>query len=130
MSGFAPLDNNGLKAGLPRTERERNTAMMKKTIKPVSLAAGIALAGSLAGIQAAHADTNPFGMTALSSGYMTHAAIDDHAKKEEKKEAEGKCGEGKCGGDKKEKGAEGKCGEGKCGGDKDKKKPEGKCGTA
>ena len=98
--------------------------MMKKTIKPVSLAAGIALAGSLAGIQAAHADANPFGMTALSSGYMTHAAIDDHGKKEEKKEAEGKCGEGKCGGDK-EKGAEGKCGEGKCGGDKDKKKPDG-----
>jgi len=85
--------------------------MMKKTIKPVSLAAGIALAGSLAGIQAAHADANPFGMTALSSGYMTQAAIDDHGKKEEKKE------------EKKE--AEGKCGEGKCGGDMDKKKPDG-----
>jgi uncharacterized low-complexity protein len=104
--------------------------MMKKSIKPVSLAAGIALAGSLAGIQAAHADANPFGMTALSSGYMTQqASIDDHGKKEEKKEAEGKCGEGKCGegkcgGDKDKKDAEGKCGEGKCGGDKDKKKPD------
>jgi uncharacterized low-complexity protein len=102
---------------------------MKKSIKPVSLAAGIALAGSLAGIQAAQADANPFGMTALSSGYMTQASIDDHGKKEEhkeeKKEAEGKCGEGKCcegkcGGDKTEKGAEGKCG-----GDKAKKKPDG-----
>jgi uncharacterized low-complexity protein len=125
MSSLVLLDNNGLKAGYPRTERERTKAMMKKTIKPVSLAAGIALAGSLAGIQAAHADANPFGMTALSSGYMTQAAIDDHGKKEEKKEAEGKCGEGKCGGDKDKKEAEGKCGEGKCGGDKDKKKPGG-----
>lgn len=98
---------------------------MKKSIKPVSLAAGIALAGSLAGVQAAQADANPFGMTALSSGYMTQAAIDDHGKKEEHKSEEKKA-EGKCG--------EGKCGEGKCGGDKDKdkskdKKPEGKCGT-
>jgi len=124
MSSLALLDNNGLQAGYPRTERERMTAMMKKTIKPVSLAAGIALAGSLAGIQAAQADANPFGMTALSSGYMTQAAIDDHGKKEEKKEAEGKCGEGKCGGDKEGKDAEGKCGEGKCGGEM-KKKPDG-----
>ena len=102
---------------------------MKKSIKPVSLAAGIALAGSLAGIQAAQAEASPFAMTALSSGYMTQASIDDHAKKEEhkeeKKESEGKCGEGKCGvgkcgGDKKDNGAEGKCG-----GDKAKKKPDG-----
>jgi uncharacterized low-complexity protein len=94
---------------------------MKKSIKPVSLAAGIALAGSLAGVQAAQADANPFGMTALSSGYMTQAAIDDHGKKEEEKKPEGKCGEGKCG-------------EGKCGGKSDdkkaeEKKPEGKCGA-
>ena len=99
---------------------------MKKSIKPVSLAAGIALAGSLAGVQAAQADANPFGMTALSSGYMTQAAIDDHGKKEGEKKPEGKCGEGKCG--------EGKCGEGKCGSNSDdkkaeEKKPEGKCGA-
>jgi uncharacterized low-complexity protein len=91
--------------------------MLKKTIKPVSLAAGIALAGSLAGVSVAQADTNPFGMTALSSGYM---AMSSHS--------EGKCGEGKCGGDKEDKDSEGKCGEGKCGGDKDDKDSEGKCG--
>lgn len=96
--------------------------MFKKTIKPVSMAAGIALAGSLAGISAAQADANPFGMTALSSGYMTMATVGEHGG--EKKEGEGKCGEGKCGGDKKE--GEGKCGEGKCGGEK--KEGEGKCG--
>ena len=102
---------------------------MKKSIKPVSLAAGIALAGSLAGVQTAQADANPFGMTALSSGYMTHAAIDDHGKKEEEKKPEGKCGEGKCGGKADDKQAEGKCGEGKCGGKAEEKKPEGKCGA-
>jgi uncharacterized low-complexity protein len=91
--------------------------MLKKTIKPVSLAAGLALAGSLAGVSVAQADTNPFGMTALSSGYM---AMSSHG--------EGKCGEGKCGGDKEDKDSEGKCGEGKCGGDKDDKDSEGKCG--
>lgn len=101
--------------------------MMKKTIKPVSMAAGIALAGSLAGMSAAHADGNPFGMTALSSGYMAMATVSDHGKD---KEGEGKCGEGKCGGDKdKDKEGEGKCGEGKCGGDKKEgKEGEGKCG--
>lgn len=101
--------------------------MLKKTIKPVSMAAGIALAGSLAGISAAHADGNPFGMTALSSGYMAMATVSDHGGD---KEGEGKCGEGKCGGDKEEgKEGEGKCGEGKCGGDKKEgKEGEGKCG--
>jgi len=94
--------------------------MLKKTIKPISMAAGIALAGSLAGVSVAQADSSPFGMTALSSGYMTVAALSEH------KGEEGKCGEGKCGGDK-DKDAEGKCGEGKCGGDKDKD-AEGKCG--
>jgi uncharacterized low-complexity protein len=96
--------------------------MLKKTIKPVSLAAGLALAGSLAGVSVAQADTNPFGMTALSSGYM---AMSSHS---EGKCGEGKCGEGKCGGDKEDKDSEGKCGEGKCGGDKEDKDSEGKCG--
>jgi uncharacterized low-complexity protein len=94
--------------------------MLKKTIKPVSLAAGIALVGSLAGMSAAQADTSPFGMTALSSGYM------DIASHGGDKEGEGKCGEGKCGEDKDKEG-EGKCGEGKCGEDKEKE-GEGKCG--
>ena len=91
--------------------------MLKKTIKPLSLAAGIALAGSLASFSVAHADSSPFGMTALSSGYM---AISSHG---DGKEGEGKCGEGKCGGDT-HKDAEGKCGEGKCGGDKDEDEDE------
>jgi len=71
-------------------------------LKPVAIAVGAALAG---GVTVANADTSPFVMTSLSSGYMS-ADI-----------GEGKCGEGKCGGDKAEK-SEGKCGEGKCGGDK------------
>ncbi|MEM7283292.1 MAG: hypothetical protein AAF438_16875, partial [Pseudomonadota bacterium] len=83
-----------------------------KSLKPVSLAVGAALATSLAGISTANAETSPFGLTALGSGYMVADA------------GEGKCGEGKCGGDKAE--GEGKCGEGKCGGDK--AEGEGKCG--
>ena len=71
---------------------------------------GAVVIGSLSA-GAAVAQTNPFGMQELESGYMQFAA-------------EGKCGEGKCGGDKATK--EGKCGEGKCGGDKAAK--EGKCG--
>ena len=90
--------------------------MLKKSIKPVSLAAGLALVGSLASVSVAQADANPFGMSALSSGYM---AMSSHGGD---KEGEGKCGEGKCGEDKE---GEGKCGEGKCGGDKE---GEGKCG--
>ncbi len=78
--------------------------------KPITLAVGAALAGSLLSLPAASADASPFSLTALSSGYMLADA------------GEGKCGEGKCGGDKAE---EGKCGEGKCGGDKAE---EGKCG--
>ena len=95
--------------------------MSQKTLKPVALAAGIALAGSLAGVSVAQADSSPFAVAALSSGYMT-AAHYGEGKCGGEKEAEGKCGEGKCGG---EKDAEGKCGEGKCGGEKGE---EGKCG--
>lgn len=82
----------------------------------VATALGAVVIGSLASTVAL-ADTNPFGMQSLESGYSQFAA-------------EGKCGgdksakEGKCGGDKAAK--EGKCGEGKCGGDK--KAKEGKCG--
>ena len=89
--------------------------------KPVALAVGAALAGSLITVNTASADTgaNPFAMTHLSAGYLLGAAGGDEHKGAEGKCGEGKCGEGKCGGDK-DKGAEGKCGEGKCG--------EGKCG--
>ena len=81
----------------------------KITSKSVAAALGASFALSLAATPAM-ADTNPFGMQKLDSGYMTVAS--------------GKCGEGKCGGSKDK--SEGKCGEGKCGGSKDKS--EGKCG--
>ncbi|NND65470.1 MAG: low-complexity protein [Gammaproteobacteria bacterium] len=76
----------------------------KTTLKPITLAVGAALASSMVSISVANATANPFGMTTLSSGYMSADCM-----------CEGKCGEGKCGGDKDK---EGKCGEGKCGGDK------------
>jgi len=82
--------------------------MSEKTMKPVALAAGIALAGSLAGVSVAQAkpDSSPFAVSELSTGYMASAH-----------HGEGKCGEGKCGGEKEgDKKGEGKCGEGKCGG--------------
>lgn len=104
---------------------------VKKTT--VASALGAVVIGSLASTVAV-ADTNPFGMQSLESGYSQFAAEGkcggDKAEKEGKC-GEGKCGgdkaakEGKCGGDKAEK--EGKCGEGKCGGDKAEK--EGSCGS-
>ncbi len=96
---------------------------MKFSAKSVALAAGASFAISLAASPVAMADSNPFGMTKLSTNSSMQLAS-------------GKCGEGKCGGgmakdsDKK---VEGKCGgnkdmsEGKCGGDK-KNMSEGKCG--
>ena len=93
--------------------------MNEKSVKPVAVAVGAALATSLASVSVANADSSPFSMTALSSGYMADVAFGGHG---DAKGEEGKCGEGKCGGD---KGEEGKCGEGKCGGDKGE---EGKCG--
>ncbi|MFK8067245.1 MAG: hypothetical protein AB8D52_03275 [Gammaproteobacteria bacterium] len=67
---------------------------------------GTAFAVSLAFSPVTNAESNPFSLNDLSTGYQV---------------AEGKCGEGKCG----EKKAEAKCGEGKCG---EAKKAEGKCG--
>lgn len=90
--------------------------MKKHSLKPLALAVGAVLAtGGYAA--AAQADASPFGLSALSSGYMLAAG--DTAKHA----PEGSCGgdakgkEGSCG---ESKGKEGKCGEGKCG--------EGKCG--
>jgi len=101
--------------------------MTKTTLKkPVALAIGAAIAGSMAVTGIAQA--NAFSATDLGQGYVQLAS--SHEKGEE-----GKCGEGKCGANK--KGEEGKCGEGKCGADKkgeegkcggDKKGEEGKCG--
>jgi uncharacterized low-complexity protein len=99
-------------------------------------ALGATVAGGLAlsPLGAAQAESNPFAVQELGSGYMVASS---HM-------GEGKCGEAKCGaeahadsahGDK--VGAEGKCGEGKCGGEKHAKEAheagsktggEGKCG--
>ena len=108
--------------------------MSKKTeLKPLSAAVGAALAASAFAIPAANAESNPFEITTLSSGYMV---ADSHKEGGcgEGKCGEGKCGEGKCGeGKDKAEGScgEGKCGEGKCGEGKDKAEGscgEGKCG--
>ncbi|MDX5333209.1 MAG: hypothetical protein LPK58_04095 [Gammaproteobacteria bacterium] len=90
--------------------------MSKSTSTFISAATGALVVASLSAPAYAAADTNPFAITSLQSGYMVAAA-------------EGKCGEGKCGGASgaKQDAAEGKCGEGKCGGAK-KDAAEGKCG--
>lgn len=104
--------------------------MSKKTIKPVALAISAAFASSMAAGAVNAADSSPFSMTTLTTGYMLDMNPDakgEEGKCGEKKGEEGKCGEGKCGEGKcgEKKGEEGKCGEGKCGGEKGK---EGKCG--
>jgi len=110
--------------------------MSEKSMKPISLALGAAFVTSLAASNlSADANTNPFAMSELSSGYMQLADASDANKSDQqgksdgkKTENEGKCGEGKCGGKNEMKqNMEGKCGgkkaeqEGKCG--------EGKCGS-
>ena len=96
---------------------------MKKTMKKsLSVALGTTFIAAMSASPVANADTNPFGMQNLESGYM--------------QVAEGKCGEGKCGEGKMNKEGEGKCGEGKmkkegegkCGEGKMEKSKEGKCG--
>jgi len=110
-------------------------ANLKNTL---TSAIGSLVVSGLAFSSAVQADSNPFGATELSSGYMVLAEgscgegkCGANAALKEKK-SEGSCGEGKCGGDKKEmnKTAEGSCGEGKCGGDKKEmnKTTEGSCG--
>ncbi len=81
----------------------------KTELNPLAAAIGAALAASVLAIPAVSAESNPFGITTLSSGYMIADSGEksgDEAAAEggdEDKNAEGKCGEGKCG--------EGKCGE-------------------
>lgn len=64
------------------------------------------------------ADSNPFVMSDLKTGYMLAEHGDGKCGEakcgESMKKVEGKCGEAKCGESMKK--AEGKCGEGKCGG--------------
>ncbi|MCB1647044.1 MAG: hypothetical protein KDI36_16405 [Pseudomonadales bacterium] len=91
----------------------------------MAMAIGTAMSSGLAISAPAFADSNPFGASELSSGYMQVAEASCGAKTDaEGKCGEGKCGEGKCGAkaDGKKAMGEGKCGEGKCG--------EGKCGSA
>ena len=88
--------------------------------KPVALAIGAAFVAGLAASPVVNADINPFGVTALSSGYMV---------------ASSKAGEGQCGASK--SASEAKCGaekataklvkEGECGAGKSVK--EGECGA-
>ena len=98
--------------------------MSKKTsMKPIAAAIGTAFVLGGAATPAS-ADTNPFGMTDLNSGYQQLAGAHEgkcgEGKCGGKKATEAKCGEGKCGAKKKavKKGTEAKCGEGKCGGKK------------
>jgi hypothetical protein len=106
---------------------------VKKVIKPVALAVGMALAGSFAisgVVNAADTAESPFSISNLEVGYMLG---DGEGSCGEKDKVEGSCGEkegeGSCG----EKDAEGSCGEagekegeGSCG----EKDAEGSCGEA
>ena len=93
--------------------------------KSLSIAMGATFVAAVTASPVANADSNPFGMQSLSSGYMQLAEGKCGEGKGKAKEA--KCGEGKCG---ESKAKEAKCGEGKCGGKKAKeaKCGEGKCG--
>jgi uncharacterized low-complexity protein len=97
--------------------------MSQKThLKPMAIAAGAALATSLAATTPASAAENPFAMSELSSGYMVAEMAEGKcggtkASEETKTMKEGKCGEGKASEETKTM-KEGKCGEGKCGGTK------------
>ena len=115
---------------------------MNPSVKPVAIAVGAAVAGSLMLTQAASAGSNPFSMTELQNGYMVSVFS---SMGETEKHGEGKCGAGNCGGEFQvsevhsgartigadikpregksgagtwggnAKGGEGKCGAGKCG---------------
>ncbi|TNF95199.1 MAG: hypothetical protein EP297_11540 [Gammaproteobacteria bacterium] len=97
----------------------------KQSMKPLAAAFGSAVIASLAAMPLAQADTSPFGLNDLGSGYQV--AMEGKCGAEKKASKEGKCGEGKCGAAK-EAAKEGKCGEGKCGGAPKKAASEGKCG--
>jgi len=107
---------------------------MKKTTKTLTTI-GTALASSFA-VTAVNAESNPFAMTELNSGYMQLAQSDKAgemkcgSKMKMNKKSEAACGEGKCGGmmenGKMKKGLEQACGammkgkEGACGDMKEK----------
>ncbi|MBD9363577.1 HvfA family oxazolone/thioamide-modified RiPP metallophore [Methylomonas fluvii] len=111
---------------------------MKKINKtPFAIAIGASLLPTLAG-NFAQADTNPFALSELSSGYMLTAEAKPEAGADKMKD--GSCGEGKCGASMMKKSTDSKAAtEGKCAGNKaaapagDKaaegKKMEGNCGA-
>jgi len=102
---------------------------MKKTTKTLTTI-GTAIASTFA-VNAVHAESNPFAINDLNSGYMQLAQSDKAgemkcgSKMKMEKKTEASCGEGKCGammdGDKMKKGLENSCGammkgkEGACG---------------
>ena len=96
----------------------------KKTA--LSLAIGSAFAVSLAASPIANAAENPFGMSALKSGYMLADASD--MKASDKKMPEGKCGDMSAKSNDGMKAADKKMPEGKPGGKKVTKAQDGKCG--
>jgi uncharacterized low-complexity protein len=102
--------------------------MSKKTLKPVVMAAGAVMIGSLALAGTA------FAMSPLAQGYLLAAGAAGDDKPKEGSCGEGSCGEGQCGADKPadtaaaatpaaaatatdDKAADGSCGEGQCGAD-------------
>ncbi len=108
---------------------------MKKNHKsPLAIAMGASLL-PLA-INAAQAESNPFALTELDSGYMQTAEAEKDGASKMK---DGACGEGKCGGAMMQKSTDKKDIEGKCAGNKpaapadnkagDGKKMEGNCGA-
>jgi uncharacterized low-complexity protein len=114
------MDHQTVRTIFTHKQNRMEIPMSQKTnLKPLAIAAGAALATSLAATTPASAAENPFAMSELSSGYMVAEM------------AEGKCGGNKAAGETKTM-EEGKCGEGKCGGTKateeTKTMKEGKCG--
>jgi uncharacterized low-complexity protein len=109
---------------------------MKKFHKtPFAIAMGASLLPLAANV--AQAETNPFAMSELGSGYMQTAEAKPEAGADKMKD--GACGEGKCGATMKKDAAassDKKAMEGKCAGNKpspapagDAKKMEGNCGA-
>lgn len=102
---------------------------MKKITTPFAITMSAALISSVAAT-AVNAETNPFGATELSSGYMQLAAAEMACGANMKMDAP-KTAEGACAGKKSDTGA--KAVEGKCGdmmdGDKMKKGMESTCGA-
>ena len=94
--------------------------------KPLALTLGAAVAATLSAGSIANAETNPFGMSELPSGYMQLAEGGTCGGKMDKKAEDAKCGDGKCGGDMK-KGIDSKAADGKCSGDMKEMEKDGSC---